>query len=110
MWIARDKDEDLYLYTLKPIKGNNHFVCSSFNSECMEIDSDLFPGVTWENSPKEVKLELVKTLINEKENIVKILKTYDNIFGLSDGGIARSDEDIEYAADVILKSLKESNL
>lgn len=37
-----------------------------------------------------------------KENIIKILKIYDNIFGLSDGGIAKSDEDLEHAAETIL--------
>lgn len=45
-----------------------------------------------------------------KENIIKILKIYDNIFSLSDGGIAKDEGDLEHAADVILKSLKESNL
>ena len=37
-----------------------------------------------------------------KENIIKILKIYYNIFGLSDGGIAKSDEDLEHAAETIL--------
>ena len=40
-----------------------------------------------------------------KENIIKILKIYDNIFGLSDGGITKDEKDLEHAADVILKSL-----
>ena len=38
-----------------------------------------------------------------KESIVKALKLYDNFFGLSDGGIARDTEDLEYA-EIILNS------
>lgn len=123
LWIARDKhipdgtfpypegfNGDLFLYGSEPyikkyVEREGIWTCK--REEFIELDYKLFPEVTFENSPQEV---VVKTLINEKENIVKILKTYDNIFGLSDGGIARSDEDIEYAANVILKSLKESNL
>lgn len=37
-----------------------------------------------------------------KENIIKILKIYDNIFGLSDGGIAKDEKDLEHAAETIL--------
>ena len=37
-----------------------------------------------------------------KENIIKILKIYDNIFSLSDGGIAKDERDLEHAAETIL--------
>ena len=37
-----------------------------------------------------------------KENIIKILKIYDNIFSLSDGGIAMDEGDLEHAAETIL--------
>lgn len=60
MWIARDKDGDLFMYSLKPIKGDKHFVCNKFNNECMQIDSELAPEVTWENSPVEVEIRPVR--------------------------------------------------
>jgi len=111
LWIARDKDGELCLYGNKPelvkIEENTiheFWQDSSIDGYYCYLNNNEFSEITFENSPQEIELRL------EKENIVKILKAYDNIFGLSDGGIARSDEDIEHAADVILKSLKENNL
>ena len=59
MWVARDKDGELYLYSLRPIKGDKHFVCNTFNSECMQLDSDILSEVTWENSPVEIEIKPV---------------------------------------------------
>ena len=59
MWVDRDKDGELYLYSLKPIKGDNHFICNTFNSECMQLESELLPEITWENSPKEIVINLI---------------------------------------------------
>lgn len=59
MWVARDKDGELYLYSLKPIKGDKHFVCNTFNSEYMQLDSDILSEVTWENSPVEIEIRPV---------------------------------------------------
>ena len=65
MWIARDKDGSLWLYTDKPIKGKDMWVCEDFNnSKCLEISNKYtngifqLPEVTWENSPKEL---IIKT-------------------------------------------------
>lgn len=63
-YIARDKDNRLYLYRDKPFKGDAIFICQCNNtkhwSEYFELDESLFPEVTWENSPQEVELKLVK--------------------------------------------------
>lgn len=70
LWIARDKNGYLYLYNNKPIRTKE---CTEFennyNSEYedsidndygyIEINSKLFPEVTWENSPQQVELRLV---------------------------------------------------
>ena len=62
-WIARDADETLCLYITKPWKRintdyhNNEFDC---NDEFINIDSRLFPEVTFENSPQIVEVKLVK--------------------------------------------------
>lgn len=66
IWIARDKDGDLYLYSEKPELDNDTFTWGEedehifFNlnglndNSYMQIDSDLYPEVTFENSPKEL--------------------------------------------------------
>lgn len=64
-YIARDRDNRLDLYREKPFKGDAIFSCQCYNkpkhwSELFELDESLFPEVTWENSPQEVELKLVK--------------------------------------------------
>lgn len=62
-WIARDKDGELCLYKTKPWKRvntthhNDQFDC---DDSFMNIDNDLFPEVTYENSPQEIELKLIK--------------------------------------------------
>ena len=57
LWIARDKDGALYFYRSKPIRFEYDF----FSTESIGfISSDLFPSVTWENSPQEVELKLIE--------------------------------------------------
>ena len=60
-WIARDEDGELYLFDEEP-KLHKSYIWST-STECgssFRIDSDLFPEVTFENSPQEVELKLVK--------------------------------------------------
>lgn len=63
LWIAREKDNTLWLYNTKPIKKESLgvFMCTiSENGYWSALDDKLFPGVTFENSPQEVELKLVK--------------------------------------------------
>lgn len=64
MWIARDKNNKLYLYRDKPFKNDTIFSCQCNNirhwDEYFELDESLFTEITFENSPKEVELKLVK--------------------------------------------------
>ena len=54
-WIARDKNGELFIYTSKPQRDKDEFLLIDKNSDCFEIDNnDLYPEVTWENSPKEL--------------------------------------------------------
>ena len=57
LWIARDKDGGLYLHYDKPttIYGKDYFT----SMRAVVISRDLFPEVTFENSPQEVELKLV---------------------------------------------------
>lgn len=61
MWVARDKDNQLYLYRDKPTKGMASdtivWLTTSFNT--IHIDSDLFPSVKWEDKePTRVTVRL----------------------------------------------------
>ena len=55
LWIARDKDNSLFIYSKKPIK------CYNFYNYDIEDDLDstimpeeLYPELTFENSPKQL--------------------------------------------------------
>lgn len=63
MWIARDKQERLWLFIDKPIRSKSKFwwEVDTQNSllrddDCMEIDGELFPDLKWEDKPIEVEL------------------------------------------------------
>lgn len=65
-WIARDRDNKLYLYRDKPFKNDGdvifHCQCNNIRhfDEYFELDESLFTEITFKNSPKEVELKLVK--------------------------------------------------
>ena len=58
LWIARDSDGALFLYDKKPVKGRRGFRVKLF-THSFRISSSNFPEVTFENSPKRVKIELI---------------------------------------------------
>lgn len=61
MWIARDKDGDLWLYGQKPHKFRTRtdIFCSNENDEIyVKLYDNIFPEVTFENSPIEVELKI----------------------------------------------------
>ena len=60
VWIARDKDGMLYLYEDEPklAYSNAHYFDAA--NGCYDLPIGLFPEVTFENSPQEVELKLVK--------------------------------------------------
>lgn len=60
VWIARDKNGTLFLYDEDvPQKTGEHFMQRGFKN-VMILSNDLFPEVTFENSPQEAELKLVK--------------------------------------------------
>lgn len=61
MWVARDEDGGLYLFTRKPYKSDvvGAWVAKSFDHKkvCQKIDNKLLPEVRWEDEdPTEVKI------------------------------------------------------
>ena len=60
LWIARDKDNDLALYTDEPILYYNEYYEGPYKSQTIELDENLYPEVTFENSPQLVEVKLIK--------------------------------------------------
>jgi len=62
-YIARDYYGSLYLLDNVPIRHKYgftpHYIPGINNGIMLPIDKEKFPEVTWENSPKRIKIELV---------------------------------------------------
>jgi hypothetical protein len=60
LWIARNKNEALYLYDGKPLRCGDYMFRALDDEDLMELDSRLFPDVTFENSPQRVHIKRIK--------------------------------------------------
>lgn len=63
LWIARDKDEaggELYLYGKQPSIMKNKICWDSKELYYARLPKELFPEITWENSPKKVELKIIE--------------------------------------------------
>ena len=60
-WIARDS-YGLWLFIQKPTKylSNGDKCFSKLNNIRYLIDSQLFPEITFENSPQQIEIKLIK--------------------------------------------------
>lgn len=56
MWIARDKDGQLYAYDKRPIRQELYgfFIAGVANGKIIEIFSGFYQEITWLNSPVKV--------------------------------------------------------
>ena len=67
LWIARDVDNILVLFLNKPVCHDSGIWYVPFDSgenpSNTIIDKNLFPEITFENSPQEVELKLIKKLL-----------------------------------------------
>ena len=61
LWIARERIGDVWFYKEKPLYNMEK---GKFEGDLILIsmDDDIFPEVTFENSPKRVELKLVEEL------------------------------------------------
>ena len=57
LWIARDRNGDVYIHREKPIRLVNGVFCSD---DWWILERSDFPEVTFENSPHEVELKLIE--------------------------------------------------
>ena len=60
LWIARNKNNTLALYTEEPTLYYNDYYEGPYKSQRIDLDENLFPEVTFENSPQMVEVNLVK--------------------------------------------------
>lgn len=66
MWIARDSDNELFLFESEPVlrgcdkTGYLWYEPLDKFERCSKLDEFLFPEVTFENSPMEVELKLIE--------------------------------------------------
>lgn len=58
MWLARDRNCQIYMFKEKPEKKKDVYAITK-DSYLTKLPRQLFPSVTWENSPKKVKLSLI---------------------------------------------------
>ena len=57
LWIARDENGGLYLHFAKPT--TDYGKCYFTSTRAVVISRELFPEVTFENSPQQVEIKLV---------------------------------------------------
>lgn len=62
IWIARDRDNDLRVFTSRPYQRNGIFMTEFDNDDFIFIDSGMFPELTFENSPQEVEFKLAQEM------------------------------------------------
>lgn len=55
VWVARDDDNSLWIYTTKPVKARGFFHADAVG-DMFQIDDSVYPEITFENSPVKVKL------------------------------------------------------
>jgi hypothetical protein len=57
MFLARDKDNHLYLFTELPRKGSECWWSESgLDGTYLRLDDSLYPEITWESEPLAVSL------------------------------------------------------
>ena len=56
LWIARNKNGQLNIFAEEPFIEGEYF--ASNDERWFAIDDNIYPEVTWENSPQQVELKL----------------------------------------------------
>lgn len=57
LWIARDNDGTLRFWKYKPNKNGNRFI-HGYNMG--ELNREMYPEITWENSPIRIEFKINK--------------------------------------------------
>lgn len=68
VWIARDKDEVLYLYSTHPFRGKFSWMSDSYDDYWLRLDRSNFPSVQWEDEePTEAYITLAEPQEQSKQ-------------------------------------------
>ena len=68
VWIARDKDRELFVYSDIPIRCKNHWGYPT----CFYIDKSMFPSIKWEDDePTEAYITLAEPQEQPKQEQTK---------------------------------------
>lgn len=60
MYIARDNNNDLYLFNEQPKRGNEcWWARSGVDGTYLRLDASLYPEVTWDSGPLKVEIVAV---------------------------------------------------
>ena len=122
VWIARDKDGDLFVYSSAPFKGECIWSPQSTNINSMELKSNNFPSVKWEDDePTEAYITLAEPQEQSqpkidweqrryeiaKEMMYKIYRQEVTVSKQGQGIMLKDIADIAVAfADTLIKELK----
>lgn len=61
MYIARDKNNDLYLFNELPGRGNECWWASKeVDGSYLRLNKSLYPEVTWDSEPFRAEIVLIK--------------------------------------------------
>lgn len=73
LWLARNKDGSLNLFYAKPhlVDGFFAVIYNHSYGYCIELGCDVFPEVTFENSPREAEIKLVDEIVGVAESPLK---------------------------------------
>jgi hypothetical protein len=67
MYLARDKNNDLYLFDKLPIKGSECWWAESgVDGTYLRLDKSLYPEITWDSEPVPAELTVLATPIKAK--------------------------------------------
>ena len=71
VWIARDKDEAIYAYLMRPHKNKSKlsWMPDSDDDYWLRLDSNLFPSVKWEDEePTEAYITLAESQSKQEQS------------------------------------------
>lgn len=112
VWLARDKDGELFVYSDIPIRCKNHWGYPT----CFYIDKSMFPSVKWEDDePTEAYITLAEPQPKPKKAIDWEQRRYEIVKDISAAIYSRptvktaSLNVIISAADTIIKELKKQS-
>ena len=83
VWVARDKDTRLWMYSTEPERGLDLWEFTDDACNAFELPSTWFPNLTWKDKPKKMKFGLKQKTDDDKftDNVENILNGNKITFG-----------------------------